>query len=120
MPMYGAYNNAPSGSKTFIQQVIEYLNDRLGGTTGNLKPLYARIASVGACKFGTTVGKKLADAYASQGMKAYDLLLPVTSDCVVQWACVVEPLVELGQIQQVHSLKLLSIIQTLPFIMAAI
>ena len=120
LPMYGAYNNAPSGSKTFIQQVIEYLNDRLGGTTGNLKPLYARIASVGACKFGTTVGKKLADAYASQGMKAYDLLLPVTSDCVVQWACVVEPLVELGQIQQVHSLKLLSIIQTLPFIMAAI
>ena len=49
---------------------------------------------MGACKFGTTVGKKLADAYASQGMKAYDLLLPVTSDCVVQWACVVEPLVE--------------------------
>ncbi len=94
LPMYGAYNNAPSGSETFIQQVIEDLNDRLGGTTDNLKPLYARIASVGACKFGTTVGKKLADAYASQGMKAYDLLLPVTSDCVVQWACVVEPLVE--------------------------
>lgn len=94
LPMYGAYTNAPSGSDPFIQQVIEDLNDRLGGSPGNFLPLYAKIASVGACKSGTTVGKKLADAYASQGMKAYDLLLPTNSDCVVQWACVVEPLVE--------------------------
>ena len=87
LPMYGAYNNAPSGSDPFIEQVIEDLNDRLGGTTGNFKPLYLKIMP----SLGSEVLKKINDSTSSN---KYDLMLPTTSDSVVQWACVVEPLVE--------------------------
>lgn len=94
LPTFGAYTNAPSGSEPFIQKVTENLNQFLGGTSDNFKPLYAKVAAAGACKSGTIAGQKLADAYASMGLAGYDLLLPTNPDCVVQWACVVEPLVE--------------------------
>lgn len=85
LPMYGAYANEPSGSEPFIQQVIEDLNDRLGGSTGNFKPLYLKV--------GSLIGKEPQNKIKAANYD-YDLLLPTNSDCVVQWACVVEPLVE--------------------------
>lgn len=91
LPMYGAYNNAPSGSDPFIEKVIEDLNRRLGGSTGNFFPLYGKIVSAG---LGQEPIEKLNNAKPVLGDKAFDLLLPTNSDCVVQWACVVEPLVE--------------------------
>ena len=85
LPMYGAYANEPSGSEPFIQKVIEHLNNRLGGSSGNFKPLYLKV--------GGLIGKDPRDKIKAANYD-YDLLLPTNSDCVVQWACVVEPLVE--------------------------
>lgn len=90
LPKYGTYNNAPSGSDPFIEKVIEHLNNRLGGT----------LALEVAAKVGAEPRKVLTPLLEQvkngtmQIDDALSLLLPTTSDSVVQWACVVEPLVE--------------------------
>ncbi len=100
LPIYGAYTNAPSGDEDFTQRVIEDMNECLGGSSGNFDYIYKKVLSVGACKTGTNAGDKL-DKYLEKAEKneityadALSILLPTNDDCVVEWCCVVEPLVE--------------------------
>ena len=85
LPTHGAYTNAPSGDPEFTQTVIEQMNECLGGSSGNFYPLYEKVIANG---LGSEPKEKLNAA------GDLDLLLPTNDDCVVEWCCVVEPLVE--------------------------
>lgn len=96
LPIYGAYTNAPSGDEDFTERVIEDMNECLGGSNSNFYPLYDKVLNqAGACKVGTEAGDKLDAAINEKGaIEGYKTLLPQNDDCVVEWCCVVEPLVE--------------------------
>lgn len=86
-------NNAGS----FTEKVIRNLNEALGGTKGNLKPLYRKILSsaVGRGGLGADVKTKLVASADANGNPDYDLLLPTNKKAIVEWVCVVEPTCEI-------------------------
>lgn len=86
---------------SFTEKVIIDLNEKLGGTSGNLIPLYALIAKstakngIGAERLGADVKAKLAASKENTGKTDYNLLLPTNKKAIVEWVCVVEPLCEI-------------------------
>lgn len=86
-------NNAGS----FTETVITQLNEALGGTKGNLKPLYKKILSSTASRsgLGADVKTKLVASADANGNPNYDLLLPTNKKAIVEWVCVVEPTCEI-------------------------
>lgn len=75
------YDNAASGDPEFTQTVIEQMNVSLGGSSA----LVYKVAKM--------IGSEPKQAVIDSGYD-FELLLPTNDDCVVEWCCVVEPLVE--------------------------
>lgn len=74
-----------------LKNINASLTDKDGnpGTNDNLKPLYEKILPL----LGSTPKAKLVASKEATGKTDYDLLLPTSENCVVEWALVATPVV---------------------------